>query len=205
MPQDDLTAVQRYALITLMIKSTPLPNTVFTSLKKAHRDQLISRGYVVLTSERPLILDLTQKGHDRAAEEFVSEPPPRAGSAGTALYASLEFFGRWLEHTGMDARDLFTLRVAARPAEAAPTDLDGRIRKAYAALAPKAGDFIMLAELRDELRDVATADLDAALVNLHRAQDVSLVPESNQKVLTDRERAAAVSIGNQHKHLLAIR
>jgi hypothetical protein len=208
MPQDDLTAVQRYALVTLMIKATPVPNTVFTSLKKPYRDQLISKGYVVLTSERPIILDLTQKGHDRAAEEFGNEPPPRAGAAGVALYAGLEFFGRWLEHTGMGAHDLFKLRIDTRPVPAVREpagDLDDRIRKAYSALAPKSGDFIMLAELRDELRDVSTADLDAALINLNRAKDVSIVPESNQKVLTDQERAAAVSIGNQHKHLLAIR
>jgi len=33
---------------------------------------------------------------------------------------------------------------------------------------------------------------------------VQIVPESNQKVLTKEDRAAAVRIGNQAKHLIRI-
>jgi hypothetical protein len=42
------------------------------------------------------------------------------------------------------------------------------------------------------------------LIQLSRAPDVDIVPESNQKVLTPDERAAAVSIGNQDMHLISI-
>ena len=47
-------------------------------------------------------------------------------------------------------------------------------------------------------------DLDDALARLRRAADVSLIPEENQKTLTDEERAAAVVVGNQQNHLLSI-
>ncbi len=39
---------------------------------------------------------------------------------------------------------------------------------------------------------------------MNRLPDVNLIPESNQKALEARDREAAVSIGNQDKHLLSI-
>jgi len=205
MPDKELTSVQRYVLLTLMIKATPLPATMFRSLSRTDRLKLVERTLIV-TTEKPITLDLTQYGQDLAVEELSADPPARSGTAGTALYASLDFLRRLLEHTGTDPKDLFRLRVNARTAAVAvgAADLEDRIRKAYQELAPLAGDFVMLAKLRAELKDVPDQQIDAALIQLNRSSDVSLVPESNQKVLTADERAAAVSIGNQDKHLLAI-
>jgi len=39
---------------------------------------------------------------------------------------------------------------------------------------------------------------------LSYARDVKIVPESNQKTLKQADRDAAVSIGNQDRHLIAI-
>ena len=39
---------------------------------------------------------------------------------------------------------------------------------------------------------------------MYRIPGVSLIPEENQKVLTPDDRAAAVEIGDQDKHLIAI-
>ena len=61
-----------------------------------------------------------------------------------------------------------------------------------------------LSRLRPALSDISRADLDEALARLRRAPDVSLIPEENQKTLTDEDRAAAVDVGNQQNHLLAI-
>lgn len=47
-------------------------------------------------------------------------------------------------------------------------------------------------------------DLDAALTRMYRIPGVSLVPEDNQKTLTDADHVAALSIGDQAKHLIAI-
>ncbi len=206
MPDRELTSVQRYVLLTLMIKATALPATMFKSLSRPQRLKLVDLDYLV-TTEKPITLDLTQKGHDQAIQELSADPPPGSGTAGIALYTSLDFLRRLLEHTGTEPKDLFRLRVGVRTASAAldATDLEARIHKTYQQLAPQAGDYIMLAELRAELAEVPAAEIDAALIQLNRTPKVSLVPESNQKVLTAEERAAAVSIGNQHKHLLAIR
>jgi hypothetical protein len=71
-------------------------------------------------------------------------------------------------------------------------------------LVARPGGWLGLVKLRAELSDVPRADLDAALVRLYQAPGVSLVPEENQKTLTTADRAAAVEIGLQDKHLIAI-
>ena len=73
-------------------------------------------------------------------------------------------------------------------------------------MTPKPGAYVMLADLRAALSGThGVDDVNAALRRLDKAPDVHLVPESNQKVLTPVQRAAAVRIGNQDMHLLAIR
>jgi hypothetical protein len=92
---------------------------------------------------------------------------------------------------------------AARDGESA-ADVADRIRVAYAKLAPRPGDWVSLRRLRPLLGDVARTEVDAALKRMTRMPDVSIVPESNQKTLTPQDREAAVVIGDQDKHLIAI-
>ncbi|WP_433378595.1 hypothetical protein ACQPZX_11970 [Actinoplanes sp. CA-142083] len=205
MPEKELTSVQRYVLLTLMISAAPLENKVVgNSLKAAKRNELVQWGYIE-TGGRPMTLELTQKGHDRAVAELDGEQPAGSGTIGLALYAALGFLRNLISQTGTKPQDLFRLRLAAgMPPVAADGDLEERIRKAYASLSPRPGDWIMIEDLRDALPDVGRPDLDVALLELNRSRDVSLVPESNQKALTEGQRAAAVTIGNQLRHLIAI-
>jgi len=205
MPDQELTSVQRYVLLTLMISASPLPNTaVSNSLKKPKRDELVKWGYVE-AGGRPMILELTQKGHDRAVAELDGEQPARSGTVGLALYAALGFVRNLIERTGTKPEDLFRFRLAATPVEAAlDSGLEERVRKAYSALTSRPGDYVMLEDLRAALPDVDRAELDDTLIELNRSRDVNIVPESNQKVLTEGQRSAAVSIGNQSRHLIAI-
>jgi hypothetical protein len=221
----DLTAVQRYVLLTLMINADPMPYKIFSnSLKADKRQELVRDG--LLEAEKTtkgIMLELTQKGHDRAFDELGGEAPARSGTPGIALYTSLRFIRELVDRTGTRPRDLFQFRLAGPLPTSSPAalgedtrsgdvgedtrraDLDERIRKAYAVVVQQPGDYIMLAQLREALPDVSRSDLDAALIQLNRSPDVNVVPESNQKVLTEAERAAAVSIGNQLKHLIAIK
>ncbi|NMO56456.1 hypothetical protein HH310_35420 [Actinoplanes sp. TBRC 11911] len=208
MPDKELTSVQRYVLLTLMIKAAPLENPmVSNSLKADKRVQLEQWGYIEVNREkRPFLLELTQKGHDRAIAELEGERPERSGTIGLALYSALEFLRNLMSRTGTNAEDLFRFRLSGPVQAIAEPDaeIEERIRKAYSAVSARPGDYVMLDELRNALPDVGRKDLDAALIKLNLARDVSLVPESNQKVLTDGQRTAAVSIGNQFKHLIAI-
>ncbi|MFI7022266.1 hypothetical protein [Micromonospora sp. NPDC049900] len=221
MPEKELTLVDRCILVTLMIKATPLPQTYFTNvagigLKADHRRRLLSLDLIEV-SEKPITLSLTDKGWSRAAEELGAEAPKGAGTAGGALYVALDFLRRLIDHSGSRADDLFRLQikeddvvsaVAVPPVDAAragsPVDAVALIRQAYHGLAARPGDYVMLSDLRAAVADLPRPEVDAALVHLNRDRNVHLVPESNQKVLRSEERAAAVSIGNQDKHLIAI-
>ncbi len=82
--------------------------------------------------------------------------------------------------------------------------LDERIRAAYADLATQPGAWVSLSRLRPLFDEVSKADLDTALRRLLDAPDVNLEPEPNQKTLTVKDRRAAVRIGGEDRHLLAI-
>lgn len=206
MPEPELTSVQRFVLLTLMINAAPLPyKAVKNSLTAARRTELKDWKYIEV-SDVPMTLELTQTGHDRAVSELAGEQPPRSGPAGLTLVAALGFVENLIKRTGIAPQDLFRFRTAALSGVIPPpeSNLEDRIRSAYSTLSGRPGDYVMLEDLRQALPDVRRADLDSALVELNRHREVSLIPESNQKVLTDTQRAAAVSIGNQFKHLIAI-
>lgn len=84
-------------------------------------------------------------------------------------------------------------------------DITTAIRTAYAAATARTGgDGVMLADIRPALTTWTRAEQDAALITLNREPGVSIVPESNQKMLRQDERDAALWMGNQWKHLLFI-
>jgi hypothetical protein len=152
-----------------------------------------------------------------------------------ALSAMLGGVQRFMDRTGHALADIFApvdsplpsefpappaepVESPARPTEQAePTpsdeqatpltgaDIEARIRAAYAELARKPGTWVGLAEVRSLLRDVPRVDVDGTLRRLSLIEGVELIPESNQKTLTQQDRDAAVTIGDQDKHLLWIR
>jgi hypothetical protein len=145
-------------------------------------------------------------------------PPPRAGSAGGALYAILAGLGRHLDRANLSLADVFApadplppSASAALPASspappATPPDVDveARVRTAYQELAAQPGGWVKLAPVRQRLGDLPRAEVDAVLVEMSRQQGVAIVPESNQKTLSAEDRGSAVRIGGQDKHLLSI-
>jgi hypothetical protein len=204
----ELTPVQRFVLVTLMIKGGTLPNTYFAniariSLKREYRDGLRDRGLINVTA-KPLVLELTEQGWGQAINELGAEVPARAGSAGGALYIALEFLRGLLDHLKVAPSELFTLRFstsdATAPSGPPPADFEASIRKAYGQVA-RAGDYVSLAEIKNAL----TTDIDATLIQMYDEPGVNLIPNSQQGDLTDEDRAAAVKIGNQDRHLIAIK
>jgi hypothetical protein len=88
---------------------------------------------------------------------------------------------------------------------AATITVEDRIRSAYnVASGFEPGAWVGLTDIRLWISDLPRDVQDAALRNLERCPDVNLVPESNQKTLTQSDRDAAVWIGEQAKHLLWI-
>lgn len=76
------------------------------------------------------------------------------------------------------------------------------IREAFAKIA-QPGQCVMIADLRRHLAG-DRAEQDAALNLLGREDDVFIIGEGNQKLLTARERDGALWRGNQWRHCIQI-
>jgi hypothetical protein len=216
----ELGVPQRATLLILMVKNAPVPladlNKIGISLKLNQRKDLEARKLIEVNDKpwRPnskrtvLVLTLTEDGWGEVKKEFTKQPPPGSGSFGGSLYLLLNFLQEFFDRSSLSAPEFFAAAQPAVEDEAAPpaaaTDLADSIRAAYAKLAPRSGDYVMLDEIREAIPGAAKAGVDSALRDLDRAADVHLIPESNQKLLTASQRAAAVSIGNQDMHLITI-
>lgn len=217
MPDDDLTPVQRSVLLVLMAEAREVPNAYLTNdrkldLKKERRDQLEERSLITVRRQgRLLFLELSERGARWCNEQRGDEVPPGAGHAGAAAYSMLAGIHRHLERHNLHISEFFSrsapVAAGSGPAtgEAEPAaDIETRIRKAYHELAGRPGSWVRLADLRPLLGEPARAEVDRVLVQMNRAPGVSIVPESDQKTLTERDRAAAVQIGNQDRHVMMI-
>lgn len=78
-----------------------------------------------------------------------------------------------------------------------------RIIDAYRILTPAPGEPVSLSELRPQVGGHRPL-VDAALRHLARQPGVTLMPEANQKVLSDWDRECAIVHGDQHKHMITI-
>lgn len=215
MSTEDLNGTEAAVLLVLMAEASPVKNSELRAmgpeLAKPSRDKLKNAGLIeVNSSVRPMTLELTDKGWRICGELIGGEPPARSTGAGKAMFTVLAGLRRWLDRTDSRPADVFSARgdepAPAEQTETTPetVDIEASIRTAYARLAREPGSTVRLSRLRNELRDIPRPDLDDALARLRRAADVSLIPEENQKTLTDEERAAAVVVGNQQNHLLSI-
>lgn len=197
----DLTGTERAVLLVLMAESRPVPNpdliALGPKLEKAGRDKLNSLG--LIESDRTggrFVHELTDRGW-RVCRDILSAGPPK-GATGPAktLATVLKGFERYLQRADLSLADVFWPDTPSGPAD--------RIRDAYTALTARPGAWVALTKLRGHLDDLPRADIDDALAELYRAGAISLIPEENQKVLTSADRAAALEVGNQAKHLISI-
>jgi hypothetical protein len=90
------------------------------------------------------------------------------------------------------------------PALEQPVDLDGRIRDAYRNLVSIHGEWVSLVALRAQLGDISRPELDHALKQMLRAGDVRLEPDPLEHRISAEERNAAVHVGGEYRHKLAI-
>lgn len=203
---DELTGTEQAVLLVLMAESRPVPNPELERLgprlDKTSRVRLNERGLIKTTVGRPLVHELTDAGWALCRELFGADTPPRASGQGRALYTLLKSLRRHFDRSDLVPADVFL--PPSDPAPAQPGPPEDQVRAAYHRLATKPGGWVGLARLRAEVPSLARDDVDAALRGLYRRPGVSLIPEENQKVLTDADRAAAVEIGDQNKHLIAI-
>ena len=96
--------------------------------------------------------------------------------------------------------------VAAPSAQAPnPTaSIESQIRTVYDSLAPATGDWVNIADIRDRLSAQSRSDVDAALRVLEQRRDVNIVPQADERNLSQRTRDNGIIIGGQVKHFIAM-
>lgn len=66
-------------------------------------------------------------------------------------------------------------------------------------------DFLKISDVHDKLTDIPTDVLNRTLQQMgSQDRSVTLNPQSNQKILTPRQHATAVNLGNERKHLIKL-
>ncbi|MET8043597.1 hypothetical protein ABZU25_22370 [Micromonospora sp. NPDC005215] len=217
-----LTPNQINALVVLMVEARRVSNVElkelagFTLTGQDNR-KLVDLGLVETDrTHRPFAHELTEEGWRVVRHLHTSTPPKQGGSTTRSLFVVLSNVHRSLDRLRISHGDFFKQTDATAPpagaprqeapatVSATPTEVETLVRAAYRELAAAPGAWVGLADVRDRLADTDRASLDAALRAMVGREDVRIIPVANTKSLTTRDRAAAVRIGNEDNHALAI-
>ncbi|MDG6100914.1 hypothetical protein Daura_01730 [Dactylosporangium aurantiacum] len=215
-PTDDvpsLTPNQILALVVLMSEARELDNNELKelagfALTGADNTKLETKLGLVRTdrTHRPYSHELTDKGW-RVVRELHTTEPPKAGKSASrtilTLLGNLHRSIEQLQHTHgvkLSTGEFFQQQAGS----ASGSDAETRVRTAYATLAGGPGDWVGLADLREQLADLSRAEVDGALLALLDQGGVRIIPAANTKALKQRDIAAAVRIGGEDNHALAI-
>jgi hypothetical protein len=207
MAVDDLRLPERAILLTLMAEAREVSNPelqelIGTALDGRSRRKLNDAKLVSSRREgRAYVHELTDQGWRWCAQELASRYRPTGTTIGRALYVVLAGLHRYLERSNRRPADIFGLGGGDTTPAA---DLEERIWTAYRKLAKEPRDWVSLSDLRTFLGDASRAAVDDALRGLSRSRRANLVPQANQKVLSQADRAAAVRIGTDDCHLISI-
>lgn len=202
MPNPELSVPERAALLALMTFVSEVSNrdlrerygfAVDGRVRRRLEDlKLVTSRRAADVPGRPFVLELSEEGWRWCRAELGAQAPDGAPRAYRLAYGLMHVLDRYIERSGCSMADVFAV------------DVEERIRAAYADLATEPGGWVRLSRVRERLADLSRDEVDAALRRLDRRPGVLLDPEVNRKTLSDADRAAAVSIGGDDKHVLAI-
>ena len=233
MHHDELSARERAVLFALLAAARKLSNSELEAqigMRLEGKERRKLNDLKLVESEKPgreFVHELSDAGWRWCADELSGGFTGRGTILVRSLYLMLGMFDRYTTAARLTLADVATLDVKARPrgrhkrrdanaegwgadglgAEGRADgdgDLTARVTAAYAALTAVPGEFVQLCTVREHLADIPRAALDAALTTMFTAQRVNLIPQSNQRALTVADRAAALYLGGEHKHLLSI-
>lgn len=170
--------------------------------------------------------ELTTEGWRASRRLLAAERPARAGSFGGALYALMAALSAGLDRQGLSPAEFFgdghaaqarpePVAEAEKPAQNAverndsagggdSAGIETAIRTAYTGLAKGDGGWVGLAPLRARLRSYGRTDVDRALRRLATEPGVHIIPVANLKSLTQEDRDAALRLGGEDNHAIAI-
>lgn len=191
---------ERAALIVLMLENRDVANVELdrelkVRLGKDGRERLNEIGLLQSWKEKNRLWHrITDEGIAWCLDDLAAgEPPVKSGPLSRAHFAVLKLFIRYHQRRN-------TLAEVIRSGE----DLESVIRAAYQALSVKPQDWVRLARLRPELNGAERDEVDAVLLEMVKTGTVHLAPDSNRKVLTEADHAAAIRVAGEDNHLVAI-
>ena len=199
----------RAVMIALMAlnketRNTELKRRYGLDLKRVAREKLNREGLLQSRSlgAKGFAHELTDAGWAWVVAELNAQAPPRAGSAGGALYALLNGLKVALDARGMVIQELFE---PIEPTAPRPTgSLLDRIRQAYRNLASRPWDWVELRDLRAQLGDWPRREVDLEITRMFREKDVNLTLHEDRGRLTQADRDAALRLGVDDMHLISM-
>jgi hypothetical protein len=199
MPKKDESHEQATMLVLLFARQE-VPNP---DLKKKYgitfpatsRDKLKNAGLIESRKDGARwVHKITDEGIAWCATELAKvETPQRSGPLAKMVFEltrNLPLYLRW--------QDIDFAEVLGQGS------LEGLIRNAYRDLSVKRQDWVQLARLRPEIDDIGRDEVDGVLLRMIKTGRVHLAPDSNRKALTEEDHRAAVRIGGEENHLVAI-
>jgi hypothetical protein len=202
---------ERAILFALMaqgreLSSNELKELYKIELKGASRTKLNRDGLLVSRKlGRGFVHDLTDRGWAWVRNEFTQAPPSGSGSLVAALYAVLAALAGGLERHELKLADLMDAGTpTAKMGNGSALTLLDRIKTAYRQLARRSQDWVYLSELRPLIPGATKAQVDSALKEMYRDRVINLTLEEDQKSLTAAQRSAAIRIGVDDMHLIAM-
>ncbi|SER39825.1 hypothetical protein [Actinokineospora terrae] len=192
-------ANEQATLIALMLANEEMTNPELRTrhgvvLDKPGRERLNRDGLLLShTESTPFVHELTEAGIAWCEREITSiEPTPKSGGLTRVMFALVRVvIERLLQQNSL----LGFLH---------PDDLESLILRVYRDLSVKPQDWVRLAKLRPELNGAEKSEVDEVLLGMVRAGGTHLAPDSNRKVLTEADHAAAIRIGGEDNHLMAV-
>jgi hypothetical protein len=204
-------------LFVLLLENREVPNPELKTdygidLRPAGRARLIRAELLDTRKEgRRLVHRITDAGVGWCEQELADgvELPSRPGPQVRTMFELFRQTVLGLRERGIRLVDVLRPGGAVAPdedetADETAADLESMIRSAYQVLAVKPQDWVRLAKLRPRLDGAARDEVDETLLAMTRTGYVHLAPDSNRKALTDADRDAAIRIGKEDKHLVAI-
>ncbi|MEU7477794.1 hypothetical protein AB0A63_17545 [Lentzea sp. NPDC042327] len=213
MANEPLSIPEKSALLALLMIGRSASNpeildsygfTIERTVRESLVDQKLIEAEQSKAHRNAWVHELTEVGWKRCREQLADASPAGVQRKDRLLYGVLQWVDRIFVKHGLELADAYTEWEAEADREIEST-VDERILSAYHRLVSDPGAWVGLAELRGALPDVEAPEFDAAVHRVAELPSVFLTPEMNQKLLTDADRAAAVRLGGEAKHLLSVK
>ncbi|MDX3189157.1 hypothetical protein PV458_12190 [Streptomyces sp. MN03-5084-2B] len=194
---------EQATLLLLLVERRDIPNVELRNdygiqLTEAGRTKLNKDGLLVTRKEgRRLVHSITPDGENWCEKALsVIETPPRANALARVGFEWLRSTVRYLRRKNIRLREIL--------AGGDGSDLESLIRAAYTELSDEPQDWVRLAKLRPKLNGASKDEVDEVLLDMSNTGLVHLAQSANLKALTEADHAAAIRIGSEDKHLVAI-